>query len=109
MIAIADVKGSENPALISFSANLDPTTQDPGHTQWPSNRHNYKGDFTFADGHVESVKRLIGNSGGLVSPSDTEWRRHWNNDNLAHNGIEGDMTRIWPLNQQAAGQLDPQN
>lgn len=109
MIAIGDVKaaGIENPNLIAFGANLDPTATDPGHSQWPSNRHNYNIDFLFADSHVEATKRLIGNSGGPVSPSDVTWRRRWNNDNLAHNGLEGDLIPIWPFNAQAAGQLDP--
>jgi prepilin-type N-terminal cleavage/methylation domain-containing protein len=107
MIAIADVKGAENAALISFGANLDPTSTDSGHTQWPSNRHSYNIDFLFADSHVETAKRVIGGSGGPVSASDTTWRERWNNDGLAHNGIEGDAVAIWPFNAAAAGQLDP--
>ena len=44
-----------------FNANLDPVIDDAGdnlaangHGQCPSNRHNYRTDFVFADGHVES-------------------------------------------------------
>lgn len=106
LIAIGDVKGAENAALIVFGANLDPTSTDPGHTQWPSNRHRYNIDFLFADSHVETAKRIIGSNGGPVSPSDISWRQRWNNDGLAHNGLEGDMVPIWPFNAAAAGQLD---
>lgn len=107
LIAIGDVKGAENAALIAFGANLDPTTTDPGHTQWPSNRHRYNVDFLYADSHVETTKRLTVGGGGPVSPSDVTWRQRWNNDGLAHNGIEGDIVPVWPFNAAAAGQLDP--
>ena len=108
MIAIGDVKSAENPGLLqgAFSANLDPTALDFGHTQWPSNRHNYLIDFLFADGHVESAKRVIGNNGGPVSPTDNSWRRRWNNDNLAHDGTEGTAVPTWTFSP-AAALLDP--
>ncbi|MDE3066294.1 MAG: DUF1559 domain-containing protein [Verrucomicrobiota bacterium] len=107
MIAIGDVKAEENKYLIAFDANLDPTAEDPGHSQWPSNRHNYYIDFLYCDGHVEPAKRLVGNNGGPVSPTDTGWRERWDNDNLAHNGVEGDLVPSWAFNANAAGQLDP--
>jgi prepilin-type N-terminal cleavage/methylation domain-containing protein len=107
MIAIGDVKGAENAALINFGANLDPTASDTGHTQWPSNRHNYNIDFLFADAHVEPAKRLIGAGGGPVSLIDMSWRQRWNNDNMAHHAGDGDEVPSWPLNVAAAGQLDP--
>jgi prepilin-type processing-associated H-X9-DG protein len=84
MIALGDVKGADNALLINFGANLDPTSSSFGHTEWPSNRHNYRINFLFADGHVESVKRPE-----VVDPMNVAWRRRWNNDGLAHNGTEG--------------------
>ena len=57
MIMIADVKGDQNAALINFGANLDPTDNSTGHSQWPSNRHNYSVDIVHPDGHVDSAKR----------------------------------------------------
>jgi prepilin-type N-terminal cleavage/methylation domain-containing protein len=108
LIAIGDVKSSDNAALLTsaFSANLDPTTTDVGHCQWPSNRHNYNIDFFFADNHYESTRRVINNNGGPVSPTDTAWRRHWNNDNLAHDGTEGAAVPTWTADPIDAGILD---
>jgi prepilin-type N-terminal cleavage/methylation domain-containing protein len=110
MIAIADVKGTQNAALISFDANLDPTLErsGPGQSEWPSNRHNYIGNYLSVDGHVEGVKRLIGSNMGPVSPFDLVWRRRWNNDDLAHNGTEGFAVPNWALSS-TAGILDPSN
>ena len=103
MIAIGDVKGTENAALIAFDANLDPTGERSGSglSEWPSNRHNYLIDFLFADGHLESTKRP-----NVVDPKNTTWRRRWNNDNLAHDGTEGAAVPPWTLNP-LAGTLDP--
>jgi prepilin-type N-terminal cleavage/methylation domain-containing protein len=110
MIAIADVKGTEQAALISFDANLDPTLlrSGPGQSEWPSNRHNYIGNYLSVDGHVEGVKRLIGANMGPVSPFDLVWRRRWNNDDVAHNGTEGFAVPGWALSPDA-GILDPSN
>ena len=110
MIALGDVKSTENAANLmnSFSANLDPTASDTDHCQWPSNRHNYNIDFLFADSHVESTKRLILPNGGPVMPNDTNWRRRWNNDDLAHDGTEGAAPASgWVADPADAGQLDP--
>jgi prepilin-type N-terminal cleavage/methylation domain-containing protein len=102
MIALGDVKGAENAALISFGANLDPgDSSSAGHTQWPANRHNYRIDFLYADSHVDSTKRPE-----VVDPANILWRRRWNNDNLAHRDGEGDAAYVWPANPTAAGQLD---
>ena len=108
MIAMGDVKSVEQAALLqnSFSANLDPTAGDFAHTEWPSNRHGYNIDFLFADGHIETVKRVGINNSGPVSPTDSSWRRRWNNDDLAHDGTEGDAVGSWSFNP-AASQLDP--
>ena len=102
MIMLGDVKAQQNPGLISFDANLDPTDNSGGHSQWPSNRHIYRIDFLFTDGHVETTKRPE-----VVDPANLKWRRRWNNDNLAHNGSEGNAVASWTANPAAAAQLDP--
>jgi prepilin-type N-terminal cleavage/methylation domain-containing protein/prepilin-type processing-associated H-X9-DG protein len=101
MIMLADVKGQQNASLISFDANLDPTSSSQGHSEWPSNRHNYRSDILFTDGHVDSSKRP-----DMVDPKNTTWRRRWNNDNLAHDGKEGDAVPTWTADLAAAAQLD---
>ena len=102
MIAMADVKGADNAALISFGANLDPGDSiSAGHTQWPGNRHNFRIDFLWADSHVDSAKRPE-----VVDPMNVLWRRRWNNDNRAHINGDGDNAYVWPANPIAAGQLD---
>ena len=67
----------------SWEANLDPTDNqisngDGG--QLPSNRHDYKCDLAFCDGHAEIDRR-----DDVVNSSPTSvWRPRWNNDNQAH-------------------------
>lgn len=94
MIAIGDVRSDVVPVSgISFNANLDPVLGDSGdnanpwHCQVPCNRHNYNTDLLFADGHVESPKRVA-----VVNPNDATWRARWNND---HDPTHGPST--WPL------------
>jgi prepilin-type N-terminal cleavage/methylation domain-containing protein/prepilin-type processing-associated H-X9-DG protein len=77
MIAIADLPAPKNPGLINFGANLDPTDGTFGHSQLPSNRHNYRTDILFADGHAEPVLR-----NSLVT---TAWIPKWNSDNSPNN------------------------
>jgi prepilin-type N-terminal cleavage/methylation domain-containing protein len=101
MIMIADVKGDQNAALINFGANLDPTDNTSGHSQWPSNRHNYNVDIVQPDGHVDSSKRPP-----IVSPQNTLWRSRWNNDGLAHDGVNGDAVPSWSVDPVAAAALD---
>jgi prepilin-type N-terminal cleavage/methylation domain-containing protein len=106
MVVMADVRGSPNGAA-SFDANLDPKANSIGASpsQWPSNRHNYRTDFLFADNHYESAKRP-----DVVNPANTLWRRRWNNDNLAHDGTEGDSLpsgNSWAYSFNTANQLDP--
>jgi len=101
MIMVADVRAQPDPNLISFDANLDPTDNGAGHSQWPSNRHSYRVDILCADGHCESAKRPP-----MVDPLNTVWRRRWNNDDLAHDGTEGDAVNAWSADPAAAAQLD---
>jgi prepilin-type N-terminal cleavage/methylation domain-containing protein/prepilin-type processing-associated H-X9-DG protein len=87
MIAIGDVRS--DAATINFNANLDPVIDDAadnmaanGHDQCPSNRHNYRTDLLFADGHVESPRR-----NDAINPTDYLWRARWNNDNDPHTEV----------------------
>jgi prepilin-type N-terminal cleavage/methylation domain-containing protein/prepilin-type processing-associated H-X9-DG protein len=104
MINFADTRGlPPGQDVGSWEANLDPTdTQDTSSTgyggQLPSNRHNYKTDIAFCDGHVEIAPR-----NDLVNPAvNAPWRHRWNNDNKPHNEV------TWsPLAPGFANQLDP--
>jgi prepilin-type N-terminal cleavage/methylation domain-containing protein/prepilin-type processing-associated H-X9-DG protein len=100
-IIIGDARAQPNAALISFDANLDPTDNTAGHSQWPSNRHAGRIDFLFADGHVETTKRP-----DAVNPANTFWRRRWNNDNKAHDGVDGDAVHSWTADPTAAAAVD---
>jgi prepilin-type N-terminal cleavage/methylation domain-containing protein/prepilin-type processing-associated H-X9-DG protein len=87
----------------SWEANLDPTdTQDTAATgysgQLPSNRHNYKTDMGFCDGHVEKATRNDTVNPSLISI----WRPRWNNDNQYH--IEVTWSALAPI---FATQIDP--
>jgi prepilin-type N-terminal cleavage/methylation domain-containing protein len=105
MVMLGDVKGQPN-GHANFDANLDPT-DSPSRTsvidsEWPSNRHNYRTDYLFADGHYESARRT-----DACNPANHLWRERWNNDNLAHDGTEGDAVPNWPYSAAKAGLLDP--
>jgi prepilin-type processing-associated H-X9-DG protein len=79
MIAFGDVPSVSDPSLIQFNANMNPSRTAGGHTECPANRHNYRTDLTFCDGHVESPKR-----NDVRDPNSTLWRSRWNNDNDPH-------------------------
>ncbi len=87
MISVGDVRS--DATVISFNANLDPRIDDGGdnmasngHDQCPSNRHNYRCDLLYADGHVDSPKR-----NEAIDPTSLMWRARWNNDNNPHTEI----------------------
>jgi prepilin-type N-terminal cleavage/methylation domain-containing protein/prepilin-type processing-associated H-X9-DG protein len=88
MIALGDVRSDLAAGTINFNANLDPVIGDAPdndptyHGQCPSNRHNYRTDLVFADGHVESPKR-----NDVINPNDNTWRSRWNNDNDPHTEV----------------------
>jgi prepilin-type N-terminal cleavage/methylation domain-containing protein/prepilin-type processing-associated H-X9-DG protein len=97
MISIGDVRS--DATVLNFNANLDPVIDDAadnlasnGHDQCPSNRHNYRTDLLFADGHVESPKR-----NDVINPGDTTWRARWNNDNDPTHGPNS-----WPMSNISA-------
>jgi len=102
-LMVGDVRATPNAGLISFDANLDPTDDSPGHSQWPSNRHSGRVNFVFADGHCDGGKRQ-----DIVSTSNSTWRRRWNNDDLAHDGKEGDAVSSWTDDPAAAATFDQQ-
>jgi prepilin-type N-terminal cleavage/methylation domain-containing protein/prepilin-type processing-associated H-X9-DG protein len=83
MISLGDVRSDAK--VVNFNANLDPVINDapdnapPWHTQCPSNRHNYRTDLLFADGHVENPRR-----NDVIDPTSSYWRSRWNNDNDPH-------------------------
>jgi len=96
MIMIGDVPAVKNSALIAFNANLDPTDNSPGHTQWPANRHSLRTDIACADGHAEHPKR-----NDVINPAPgNAWRSRWNNDNQPHNEV------TWTVNPVYANQID---
>ncbi len=95
MILIGDVKAPKDPAAINCDADLDPTDNSPGHSQWPSNRHRYRTDLVFADGHVEAALRK-----DVIDPKNTAWRARWNNDNKPHPEI------TWTVDWVAESKLD---
>jgi prepilin-type N-terminal cleavage/methylation domain-containing protein/prepilin-type processing-associated H-X9-DG protein len=104
MINLADTRGLPTTEDgNSWEANLDPTdTEDTSSSGWsgqlPANRHNYKTDVAFCDGHVEIAVR-----NDMVNPAESApWRHRWNNDNQPHNEV------TWPpLAPGFANQLDP--
>jgi prepilin-type N-terminal cleavage/methylation domain-containing protein/prepilin-type processing-associated H-X9-DG protein len=67
--------GDTRPSTVAYQGNLDPTDS----TQWPSNRHNWRTDLLFADGHAEAPYRRA-----VVNPNDVYWRARWNSDNNPH-------------------------
>jgi len=96
MIEVADVRGAEPPGVLNFSANLDPTDPNFGWTEWPSNRHNYRTDIVFCDGHVDSPKRH-----DVIDPKNDAWRRKWNRDNQPHYEIS------WTINPAYEIPIEP--
>jgi prepilin-type N-terminal cleavage/methylation domain-containing protein/prepilin-type processing-associated H-X9-DG protein len=95
MIMVGDVKAPKDAAMINMDADLDPTDNSPGHSQWPSNRHNYRTDLLFADGHAESPRRRE-----VIDSGNPAWRARWNNDNQPHPEI------TWEVDWAAEAKLD---
>jgi prepilin-type N-terminal cleavage/methylation domain-containing protein/prepilin-type processing-associated H-X9-DG protein len=79
MIGYGDVPAISNPALISYNANMDPTDTSAGHSQCPSNRHNFQTDLAFCDGHADHPRR-----NDVRDPNNDLWRSRWNSDYLPH-------------------------
>jgi prepilin-type N-terminal cleavage/methylation domain-containing protein/prepilin-type processing-associated H-X9-DG protein len=88
MIALADVPSIKDATLIWFNANTEPADTKAGHSECPANRHNYKTDLLFCDGHVESARR-----NDVRDPNNLYWRARWNNDNDPHMEMGGWISR----------------
>jgi prepilin-type N-terminal cleavage/methylation domain-containing protein/prepilin-type processing-associated H-X9-DG protein len=82
MIAIGDVISDAPAGTIVFNANMHPAAINSPNPQWPCNRHNYRTDLLFVDGHVESPLR-----NDVIDPTRNDWRQRWNNDNNPHTEI----------------------
>ncbi len=97
MIWICDVPSVPQSLTPSYNGNCEPadTHTVSGHSACPANRHNYRTDVLFCDGHVESPKR-----NDLRSPSSDLWRARWNNDNNPHNEA-GSLARKPSMGQLA--------
>ena len=101
MLMLADTRALPvNEDTGSWEANLDPTdTESATQGQLPSNRHDYKTDILFCDGHTEK-----GTRNDVINPAPSSvWRARWNNDNKAHTELS------WaPIpRSSAAYRLDP--
>lgn len=97
MIALGDARS--DAGMPNFNANLDPVINDAAdndaswHTQVPGNRHNYRPDLMFCDGHAESPRR-----NDAINPNDPNWRSKWDNDNDAHMDSASDYyVAPWPM------------
>jgi prepilin-type processing-associated H-X9-DG protein len=86
MIWITDVPSVPKTVSPWFNGNCEPADikNTTGHSACPANRHNYRTDIVFCDGHVESPKR-----NDVRDPNSAIWRARWNNDDDPHfaNGI----------------------
>ena len=81
MIWICDVPSVPQTVTPNFNGNTEPADvhTTTGHSACPSNRHNYRTDVLFCDGHVENPKR-----NDVRDPNNAYWRARWNNDNDPH-------------------------
>jgi prepilin-type processing-associated H-X9-DG protein len=115
MIAMADSRAIMGG---TWEGNLDPTdtpnsSQGGDGGQEPSNRHNYKTDVAFCDGHVEIVQRndkAPGNPApmNLIDPTPgNPWRSRWNNDNKPHNEATWSPISTTAGSAQSLYLLDP--
>jgi prepilin-type processing-associated H-X9-DG protein len=81
MIWICDVPSVPQNVTPWFNGNCEPADVKTltGHSACPANRHNYRTDVLFCDGHVETPRR-----NDLRNPNSAYWRARWNNDNDPH-------------------------
>lgn len=83
MIMICDIPSL--PINLQPTGDLDANTCPSdcnvgnGHSECPANRHEYRTDVQFCDGHVESPKR-----NDVRDPNNNYWRACWDNDNDPH-------------------------
>jgi prepilin-type processing-associated H-X9-DG protein len=79
MIALGDVRSDVPSGSIVFNANLHVTAVNSPYPHWPCNRHNFRTDLLFCDGHVENPRR-----NDVIDPNQNLWRSRWNNDHNPH-------------------------
>ncbi|HTI98913.1 MAG TPA: prepilin-type N-terminal cleavage/methylation domain-containing protein [Dongiaceae bacterium] len=81
MIWICDVPSVPKNVTPSFNGNCEPADVKTvsGHSACPANRHNFRTDVLFCDGHVETPRR-----NDVRDPNNAFWRARWNNDNDPH-------------------------
>jgi len=79
MIALGDCRSDAPAGTVKYNANLHLTAVNSPNPQFPCNRHNYRTDLLFADGHVETPRR-----NDAINPNNLYWRARWNNDNDPH-------------------------
>jgi prepilin-type N-terminal cleavage/methylation domain-containing protein/prepilin-type processing-associated H-X9-DG protein len=81
MIWICDVPSVPQNVSPWFNGNCEPADVKTmsGHSACPANRHNYRTDVLFCDGHVEAPRR-----NDLRNPNNAYWRARWNSDNDPH-------------------------
>jgi prepilin-type N-terminal cleavage/methylation domain-containing protein/prepilin-type processing-associated H-X9-DG protein len=82
MIAIGDVISDAPTGTVKFNANIHVAANNSPNPQFPCNRHNFRTDLLFADGHVESPRRS-----DTIDPNNMYWRACWNNDNNPHTEV----------------------
>lgn len=92
MIAIGDVRSDAPDGTVKFNANVHVAAINSPNPQFPSNRHNYRTDLLFADGHVETPIRSV-----VINPENLYWRACWNNDNDPHLEVAN-----WPTANSSA-------
>ncbi len=104
MIMLGDSKPGDGttskPRTGNFDANLDPRSKGDG----PANRHNFRCNLMFADGHADSALRRQ-----VIDPRNDVWRARWNNDHLAHSprSKEPPIIPDWAYSLADEGRLDP--
>ena len=87
MIWICDVPSVPlSTTTYTPQATTMPADTTSTHAECPANRHNYRTDVLFCDGHVESPLR-----NDVRDPLNGYWRARWNNDNDPHSAYG-----IWP-------------
>ena len=95
MVALGDLPATQDPTLIVYNANLDPTDTSEAHSQRPANRHDRRTNLLFTDGHNEAPFR-----NDVIAPTaGNPWRSRWNNHNKPHNEITwtlGDTSQVDP-------------
>jgi prepilin-type N-terminal cleavage/methylation domain-containing protein/prepilin-type processing-associated H-X9-DG protein len=81
MIWVCDVPSVPQNVTPWFNANCEPADVKTvsGHSASPANRHNFRTDILFCDGHVEAPKR-----NDVRDPNNALWRARWNNDSDPH-------------------------